>query len=152
MLGIGAFGMAGAAILFLLPLHASLIVLYGSVIALVLPLFLVTLQGIVFDGINAVDPEGTLFMEHIIVREALENAGRVTGIAVFLLLIAPHPTGTRIAYFAFALGLVQIITWILLWRGGSVRFGLEGGKSRGKVMPGIEQVSTVYLRNRVRGS
>lgn len=152
VLGIGAFGMAGAAILFLLPLHASLIVLYGSVIALVLPLFLVTLQGIVFDGINAIDPERTLFMEHIIVREALENAGRVTGIAVFLLLIAPHPTGTRIAYFAFALGLVQIITWILLWRGGSVRFGLEGGNSRGKVMPGIEQVSTVYLRNRVRGS
>lgn len=151
-LGIGAVGMAGAALLFLLPITAGLIVLYGSIIAIVLPLFLITLQGVVFDGISAMDPDRTLFMEHIIMRELLENAGRVAGIAVFLWLIAPHPTGPKIAYFAFALGFVQIITWILLWRGGSVRLGLNANQSGGHGISRAEQVSTAYWRQRVRGS
>lgn len=152
VLGAGAVGMAVAALIFLWPIRAGLIVLYGSIIALVLPLFLVTLQGVVFDGISAMDPRRALFMEHIIVRELLENAGRVTGIAIFLWLIAPHPTGPKIAYFALTLGFVQIITWILLWRGDSVRFGLNAKQTGGRRVSTLEQASTAYWRNRVRGS
>src|SRR5579875_2695753 len=84
VLGMGACGMAGAALLFLLPISAKSIVWYGCVVAIALPLFLTPLQGFIFDGITSVEHEEKAHAEHVIVREIFGNAGRVTGIGIFL--------------------------------------------------------------------
>lgn len=123
VLGVGAGSMLGAALLFLFPINAWLLLIYGSAIALALPLFLIPLQGVVFDGVSALDRTNAIYMEHIIVREVFENAGRVLGIAAFLWMVSRAPAITNIARFAVALGFVQVVTWALLWRGESVHFG-----------------------------
>jgi YQGE family putative transporter len=124
VMGVGAFGMAAAALLFLLPLSARLIVWYGCLVALVLPLFLVSLQGLVFDTIGALDPSGEDYVEQIIAREVAENAGRVAGIAAFLVIVANRPTPRAISWFAVVLGFVQILTW------GLIRWGQRSGRDR----------------------
>ncbi|MCL6631543.1 MAG: MFS transporter [Alicyclobacillus herbarius] len=114
VMGIGACGMAAAALLFLIPLSARLVVWYGCCVAIVLPLFLVPLQGTVFDAISRLDATGEDDVEHIIAREVVENAGRVAGIAAFLILVARHPNAWVISRFAVALGFVQLGTWALI--------------------------------------
>ncbi|OFW75229.1 MAG: hypothetical protein A2201_01860 [Alicyclobacillus sp. RIFOXYA1_FULL_53_8] len=152
VLGVGALSMLAAALLFLFPINARLILIYGSAIALALPLFLIPFQGVVFDGVSALDKTNTIYMEHIIVREVFENAGRVVGIVAFLGLVSLAPSTANIARFAVALGFVQVITWILLWRGNSVPFGFKN-----KALPShpsryaeFEDLATVPIRKRVR--
>jgi YQGE family putative transporter len=114
--GIGALCMAGAAMLFLRPLTAGLIVMYGSAIAVCLPMFLVPLQGTVFDGVSRVAREAGTQAEHVILREVFENLGRVAGIAAFIALVSTNPSPRHIGGFACGLGFVQLGTWTLLWR------------------------------------
>lgn len=125
VLGIGAACMAGAATLFTMPVDARLLLWYGSLIALTIPLFLVPLQGFIFDGITSLDPGGEDVMEHIIAREVFENVGRVLGIVAFLWLIAARPDARHISAFALGLGFVQIGTWILIKSGGGSAFTMR---------------------------
>ncbi|WP_067924638.1 MFS transporter [Alicyclobacillus shizuokensis] len=121
VMGIGACGMAGAALFFLLPLSARLVVWYGCLVAMALPMFLVPLQGTVFDAIGRLDQTGEDDVEHIIAREVVENAGRVAGIGAFLVIVAKHPTLGAISKFAVALGFVQLMTWALVSLGAQKR-------------------------------
>jgi YQGE family putative transporter len=118
ILGFGAVGMMSCAFLFLLPVTASRLVLYGSFISVVLPFFLVPLQSLLYRQMETmVSNHQGWSEEHVVVREFFENAGRVFGIAVFLALgINGGLTVERIAYFAFSLGFVQLGTWVLFWR------------------------------------
>lgn len=124
-LGIGAVCMAGAALIFVLPIQASHILWYGSIIAISIPMFLVPLQGYVFDGIsqltNDEEQGGT---EHVVVREIFENTGRVVGICAFLVLVSGSPTSRQIAYFALALGFVQLVTFLLIRSGQRTNRGM----------------------------
>ncbi|GMA49473.1 hypothetical protein GCM10025857_08300 [Alicyclobacillus contaminans] len=113
-LGAGAICMAATALLFLLPISARLLMVYGAVISLVLPMFLVPLQGFVFDTISQLPDATTYRMEYIILREIFENIGRVTGIGVFIGLMTMSPTALAISRFAAALGFVQLFTWMLI--------------------------------------
>ncbi|MCL6549204.1 MAG: hypothetical protein K6T30_09895, partial [Alicyclobacillus sp.] len=117
VLQIGATAMAGAALLFLLPVDARMIVIYGSLIALALPLFLVPMQGFVFDGIGQQCPSGRHFMEHIIMRELFGNAGRVIGIGAFLVLARDGVSTHEISRLAVGLGFVQLGTWLMVKAG-----------------------------------
>lgn len=139
-LGVGAVCMAGAATIFLMPVKASHILWYGSIIALSIPLFLVPLQGYVFDGISQLGKQTGEDTEHVITREIFENAGRVLGITGFLVLVTVNPNPKLIAYFAAALGFVQLGTWVLIrW----------GQKSTGS--PGRERTLQVESRAEVIG-
>lgn len=119
-MGTGAVLMGCAALLFLLPMEATHILWYGSIIALSIPLFLVPLQGYVFDGISQLSEANQGDTEHVIVREVFENLGRVLGIGAFLLLVSASPNPRYIAYFAFALGYVQLVTF------GCIMYGQKG--------------------------
>jgi YQGE family putative transporter len=112
----GALCMAGAALLFLRPVTAGLLVVYGIVISVVLPLFLLPLQTLVFDSIVHVGG-GTHPGAYFIVREAFANAGRVLGIGLFLGTVA---TGgpSRIPVLVMGLGMVQLGACSLLSVGG----------------------------------
>jgi MFS transporter, YQGE family, putative transporter len=116
VLGAGAVCMALTAMLFLLPTRPWVILTYGSIISLVLPFFLVPLQGFIFDGISQINPSGEDHLEHVIMREVFENAGRVGGIVGFLGLVATKPTAAHVSYFALTLGFFQLGTWWLLSR------------------------------------
>ncbi|WP_054970829.1 MFS transporter [Alicyclobacillus ferrooxydans] len=117
-MGIGAALMACCAALFLFPLRTTTLVWYGAAIAVCLPLFLVPLQGTVFDTIGRLDneDESDVRMEHIVMREAFTNAGRVVGVGSFVIWIMFDPVGKTIPYLAFAMGLVQLVTWWVLHR------------------------------------
>ncbi|MCL6515468.1 MFS transporter [Alicyclobacillus sp.] len=111
---VGSLCMAAAALLFLRPVTAGLIVVYGAAIAVCLPMFLVPLQGTIFDGVSRVAGEDGTQAEHVILREVFENIGRVAGIAAFIALSATNPSARGIGVFACVLGFVQIGTWVLL--------------------------------------
>lgn len=134
ILGIGSIAMAVAALFFLRSVTPSLIVWYGAVIAVVLPLFLVPLQGFIFDGVTAIDEEKRHQTEHIIVREIFENAGRVLGIVFFLVLVRYTTSSRVIAYFAVCLGFVQLLTWGCLAWGKSSAF-VSGQVERREARP-----------------
>lgn len=131
-LGIGAVLMAGCALLFLLPLRTSTLIWYGSAVAICLPLFLVPMQGTIFDNIGrlAKQSEDNVRMEHIVVREAFANAGRVIGVSTFLLWIMFNPSGSRIPYLAVGIGLVQLGTWWVIASYPVLQRGAQ--KSRGR--------------------
>lgn len=143
----GAILMAGAALFFLLPIRPITIVLYGCVIALVLPLFLVSLQGFVFDGISAlsrasrsedgVAKEPDASNEQIVLREIFENLGRVIGILGFLILVKTRTGVEFVPELAVGLGFTQLLTWIFLQKSGieSVCAGGEQGDGQNKVIP-----------------
>ncbi len=137
---VGAICMALAALLFLLPIRATLIVWYGSLIAVSLPLFLVPLQGFVFDSISNLPRTNEFHMEYIISREIFENAGRVLGIAAFIALVEIRPTPRAIATFAVMLGFVQLVTCWLIGR------GQRAGGSR----PSNAVEETISLRRNMR--
>ncbi|MDQ0188925.1 MFS transporter [Alicyclobacillus cycloheptanicus] len=120
-MGVGAAGMAAAALLFTLPLSLLLVVSYGVAIAVFLPFFLVPLQGAVFHQIGALTPEKTDDVEHIIMREGFENLGRVVGIAAFLVVLSVDHSARTIGWFAVALGFVQLGTFALLRFEGAAR-------------------------------
>lgn len=120
ILGLGAVALSGAALFFLVPIRPIVILLYGSVVAIVIPLFLVPLQGFVFDGISTLrGAKGA--NEHIITREVFENAGRVLGIAAFLTLLRISHSARFVPTLAVGLGFVQLLTWMLLKAGGIQR-------------------------------
>lgn len=125
--GIGAIAMAMSALVFLLPLRTINLVIYGSAIAVCLPLFLVPLQGVVFDTIGRLDKanDGDTQLEHIITREFFSNAGRVVGIVTFLIWVRVDPSGRSIPYLAVVFGFVQLATWALFR--SAMRSG-SGGK------------------------
>jgi YQGE family putative transporter len=144
-LGIGAVCMALAALLFLLPIRASLLVWYGSLVALSLPMFLVPLQGFVFDSIGTLPSSHEHHMEYIISREIFENAGRVLGIAAFIALVEIRPTARAIATLAVCLGFVQLVTCWLIYRGQRA----DGTRSRGTLTRGTLR-DTIPLRRKIR--
>lgn len=151
VIGTGALGMAATALLFTRPITAASVIWYGALIAVFLPMFIVPLQGTVFNQISALDGSGEAFVEHIIAREVVENLGRVVGIAAFLTVIAVRPTPRAIGWFAVFLGFVQLGTWALLYTGakhgqfsssdhggegsGGKQWGSAGGT--GRQMPGL---------------
>ncbi|MCL6443443.1 MAG: MFS transporter [Alicyclobacillus sp.] len=130
VLGMGAIGMAGAATLFLLPTTAVTLTWYGSIIAVVLPLFLVPLQGFVYDAMAVLSRDEDLTMEHVIAREIFENIGRVLGISAFIVLVAVRPSARAISHFAVSLGFVQLMTWACIAVGKTSAFAQQ--KDRGK--------------------
>ncbi|MCL6453632.1 MAG: MFS transporter [Alicyclobacillus sp.] len=111
VLGIGAAGMAAAALLFLLPLRAVHLVWYGSIMAVCLPLFIVPMQGAVFSSIARL--EGSR-LEYIILREVFANTGRVLGILLFIGWVFVDPSGHTIPRLALGIGFVQLGAWLLL--------------------------------------
>lgn len=116
LIGIGSIGMSIAAILFLFPIHARTIIMYGCLTAAALPFFMVPLQGYVYDGIDGRTDEDTPATTHIIVREWFENLGRIIGIILFL-TICVHQTPNHLGKLrglSFALGLVQLGSWAIL--------------------------------------
>lgn len=117
VMGFGAVGMACAALLFVWPISATRVLWYGSLVAVFLPLFLVPLQGAVFNQIGAMNEAGDNYVEHIIAREAFENLGRVIGVGAFLVLMWVRPGSRSIGWFAVCLGFVQLLTWL------SIRIG-----------------------------
>ncbi|QQE80347.1 MFS transporter [Alicyclobacillus sp. SO9] len=131
VLGVGALGMALAALIFLRPVSAAMIIAYGVSIAVALPVFIVPLQGLVFDTISRLDETGDQNDEQLIAREVAENGGRVTGIGVFLLVISSSPTSLTISRLAVVLGFVQLITWFVIAMGHRTHHG--GSKQSGKV-------------------
>ncbi len=147
VLKIGALCMAGAALFFLLPIRPMTIVLYGCVLALVLPLFLVSLQGFVFDGISALSRASaeeeaevgtpSANNEQIILREIFENVGRVIGILGFLILVKTRPGAGFVPTMAVGLGFTQLLTWFFLQKSGieAVCTGSEDRDARSKVVP-----------------
>lgn len=143
-LGIGAVCMAGTALVFLLPVRAGLILVYGSLIAVFIPLFLVSLQGYVFDGISQMSRNSGEHAVHVVMREIFENAGRVTGIAVFLVLVSWSVKMAHIATLAVVLGFVQIVTWWFVWRG-------QRHQSSGGQAAEMRQTEKGFVRMRSRG-
>lgn len=125
MMGVGAVGMWLVASLFLFPISTRLIVWYGGLIAIVLPIFLIPLQGFIFDSIGALTPTG-FHAEHVIAREVFENAGRVAGIGVFIGLWALGIQSRGISWFAFGLGTFQLLTW------ASIAYGIHAERSSGR--------------------
>jgi MFS transporter, YQGE family, putative transporter len=117
----GAFGMAGAALLFLLPIRTQTVVIYGCLIAVLIPFFLTPFQGTIFDGITAQEPKEEAQSAYVIAREVFENAGRVIGISAFLCVVSYHPTLKVISSFAVVLGFVQLGTIFFLWWGSRQR-------------------------------
>lgn len=112
---LGALCMAAAALLFTLPLRASSLFVYGVVIAVSLPMFLIPLQSLVFDSIvhiGSADESGAAF----VVREAFANLGRVAGIALFLAVLVTSGTA-GIPRLALGLGMVQLMVCGLLTAG-----------------------------------
>ncbi|WP_245578480.1 MFS transporter [Alicyclobacillus pomorum] len=124
-LGTGSICMALTALLFLLPVRASSLVWYGALISVALPLFLVPLQGFVFDTISQLPNAKEHHMEYIIMREVFENVGRVVGISLFIALVTISPTARTIGTFAVGLGFVQLITWWLIYLGQRERTPME---------------------------
>lgn len=122
VLGVGAGLMALAALFFTLPITSKLIVAYGCLIAVAIPLFLTPLQGFVFDGISQLETADGLHAEHIIVRELFENAGRVVGIGLFLFISSHGLTTEKVAHLAMGLGFVQLGTYLLIRVGQPVQF------------------------------
>jgi YQGE family putative transporter len=119
----GAVLMAAAAFLFLCPLSTWMIVVYGVSIALVLPMFLVPLQSLVFDAILHIEGAGRE-TEHFIIREGFANLGRVAGISLFLATISDGVLPSRVAALAVGLGFTQMGAWLLL-RCGRIGDGLQ---------------------------
>jgi len=122
VLGMGAGLMALAALFFTMPVTSQLIVAYGCLIAVAIPLFLTPLQGFIFDGMASLENASQMYAEHVIVREIFENTGRVLGIAAFLYLAARGITVTKVAHLAIGLGFVQLGTWALIRAGRPVIF------------------------------
>lgn len=118
VIGIGAVGMALTALIFLTPITAASVMWYGGLIAVFLPMFIVPLQATVFNQIGALDKTGETYVEQIILREIIENAGRVVGVGAFLGVLALRSDARAIGWFAVVLGFVQLGTWALLWQGG----------------------------------
>ena len=148
----GGLALACAATLFLLPLSAKVMIWYGSLAALALPLFLLPVQGLVFDGISKLDAQNQDYMEHVIIREIFQNAGRVAGIAVFLWLASNSMDTRRLTGFAMALGCVQLVKWGLMELGKSDRF-VQGMKRVSELIPGhlgTERLETAVRKRRVQ--
>ncbi|GGI98062.1 hypothetical protein GCM10010885_04620 [Alicyclobacillus cellulosilyticus] len=116
-MGVGAAAMAAAALLFQLPVTPAVMVAYGCILAVVLPMFIIPLQGMVADGMDRLCPTGRDAAVHIVVREAFQNAGRVLGIALFLMMVSTRPHARIIAQLATGLGFVQLGTWVMVWAG-----------------------------------
>ncbi|WAH35758.1 MFS transporter [Alicyclobacillus dauci] len=112
----GAIGMAIAATLFLVPIRAPSIVIYGCISAASLPFFLVPLQGFVYDGMESMPDKDMPTSTHIIVRESFENLGRITGIVLFLVICRHQSPGNlgKLSWLSFALGLTQLGAWAVL--------------------------------------
>lgn len=125
VIGIGAVGMAVTALIFILPITAASVMWYGSLIAVFLPMFIVPLQGTIFNQIGALDRTGETYVEQIILREVMENAGRVAGVAAFLAVTAFRPDARAIGWFAVVLGFVQLGTWGLLLQGKRQEAGVK---------------------------
>jgi MFS transporter, YQGE family, putative transporter len=155
-MGTGAVLMGGAALLFLLPMEARHILWYGSIIALSIPLFLVPLQGYVFDGISQLSEANLGDTEHVIVREVFENAGRVIGICAFLLLVGVAPNPRFIAYFAFGLGYVQLATFgfIMVGQKGDMKAkkGANAKMTTGNDVPDPSKCDSHALARRKAGT
>lgn len=106
----GAIGMAAAACLFLVPIQAWSIIVYGCITAAALPFFLVPLQGYVYDGMEVLVRDDAPTTTHIIVREWFENAGRIIGIVLFLAFCANQSAEHlgKLGWLSFGLALVQL--------------------------------------------
>ncbi|TDY49533.1 YQGE family putative transporter [Alicyclobacillus sacchari] len=114
----GAVGMACAACLFLLPIRPWTIILYGCVTSATLPFFLVPLQGYVYDVMDEIAGHEVPSTTHIVVREWFENAGRIAGTILFILICRHQsPQAVRgLSFLSFGLGLVQLATVALVWQ------------------------------------
>lgn len=112
----GAIGMAVAATLFLFPIQASTIVIYGCITAATVPLFLIPMQGYVYDAMETVVQDGAPPTTHIIIREWFENVGRIIGIVLFLILCAHQSPKhlAKLSWLSFGLGLVQLAAWAVV--------------------------------------
>ncbi|MDP9727531.1 MFS transporter [Alicyclobacillus tolerans] len=114
LMGSGALGMFAAATIFLLPVNAMHLWIYGALLSATLPFFLVPMQSLIYAEMDEMEEKEKLFRhQHIITREIFENTGRVLGIVSFLLLLIGGHQVHRIAMLAFGLGCVQLGTWIL---------------------------------------
>lgn len=129
ILQVGAGLMAAAALLFLLPISTHLILWYGGVIALVLPLFLTPMQAFVFDEISFMESKLPRRAEHLIVRELFSNGGRAIGIFTFLLLTIFTTNQSTIAKFAVGIGFVQLFSVMFLQMGNDAKLEANSGDS-----------------------
>ncbi|SIS78591.1 MFS transporter [Alicyclobacillus vulcanalis] len=112
LLLLGAFGIVAASFAFLWPITTVNLVVYGVLSAAAFPLFLVPLQGYVFDAMHTLADDDVPSITHIVVREWVENAGRVLGVLAYFVIgsfeTLRHVGG--LGWLAFALGFMPLIT------------------------------------------
>ncbi|WP_367306576.1 MFS transporter [Alicyclobacillus acidocaldarius] len=108
---VGALGILGASVAFLWPITTVTLIVYGVLAAAAFPLFLVPLQGYVFDAMHTLADDDVPSITHIVVREWLENAGRILGVLAYF-VVGSFETARHVGGFgwlAFALGFMPLV-------------------------------------------
>lgn len=113
---IGAIALTAVILSLFFGTHYAPMLAFGIGTALFLPLFIIPMTSSVFDLIGTHEESVRQRVEYVVLRELALNAGRITGMAVFIVTLSISREPTVIHWMMLLVGSSPVLSWFFMRR------------------------------------
>ncbi|MFD0671017.1 MFS transporter [Cohnella sp. GCM10027633] len=111
---IGTVAITAVVVAFFFGVNYVTLLVFGIVVGLFFPLYMIPMTSAVFDLIGQDDDSVSRRVEYVVMRELGLNAGRIAGMIVFMLTISISEAPLVINCLLLAVGSSPILSWVLM--------------------------------------
>lgn len=111
---VGAVLMTLVILLFFWRVNYTTLLIFGIVVALAYPLYLIPMTSSVFDLIGQNNESAEHRVEYVVLRETALNSGRILGTIAFIAVVSVTTKPLHLAVLMLALGAAPLFSWIFI--------------------------------------
>lgn len=111
---VGALSITAAIIPFFVSINYTTLLIFGIVVSLLYPLYVIPITSVAFDAIGRTEHSAEHRVEYVIFRETGLNIGRIAGTAMFLVVVSTTASTQALTWFMMIIGAAPIFSWMFM--------------------------------------